>query len=131
MPQLDIIILLPQVFSLFFFFILFYIILTYTLLPKFLVALKLRRSASELNQNNSTVSISNSTNLPKQNLHKNLRQLHQNFQLTHAIFKKNLTTVPLVFDIQLSSMITQSFLFSDTASLQNIKLRVKGLSSKS
>lgn len=129
MPQLDITILFPQILWLLFFFIFFYISLTYIFLPKFLTALKLRRNASEANLNvvnSSFITSTSDINPSKKKLHQNLLQLTKNFELLQKTYQINSHFEKDNLDIKFSTTILNLLIFSDNVILKNIKLNVKG-----
>lgn len=133
MPQLDITILFPQLFWLIFFFLFFYICLSYFFLPKFLTALKLRRHASETNltvTNESITTLNSNGESSKQKLHKNLLQLTQNFELLKSTYQINSKFKKDNLDPKFSIMITNLLLFSDSIVLKSINLNIKGFRSR-
>ena len=132
MPQLDITILFPQLFWLIFFFCLFYIFLTFLFLPKFLVALKLRRNASEENlslTNSSLHDLNGGIELANQKLHHNLNQLIKNFDTLKVTYQTNTAFNQVSLDTKVSKLVLNLLVFSDSSTLKSIKLNVKGFRS--
>lgn len=123
MPQLDFLIIFPQIFWMCVIFSLFYFFLTFYFLPKFLFSLKLRKFILEENsrKNLSKVSL-NSTK--KNNLHFELEtkvySLSRNFEKLEILLKSNLIFPSSNFDLKIIYATRFTMLFCDALILKNI-----------
>nr|YP_011017677.1 ATP synthase F0 subunit 8 [Centroceras gasparrinii]WQF69500.1 ATP synthase F0 subunit 8 [Centroceras gasparrinii] len=132
MPQLDFVIIFPQIFWLCVCFALFYFILTFILLPNFLKALKIRRFILEKNLQNfeSIINLNNKSEGKKANLlNKNLLRLSSNF-LNLSRKLSHLSLNSQIIDIKIAKAILNLFLYCDHNILNNILFYPKNLNFK-
>nr|YP_010620184.1 ATP synthase F0 subunit 8 [Gredgaria maugeana]WAX04220.1 ATP synthase F0 subunit 8 [Gredgaria maugeana] len=129
MPQLDLVIVFPQIFWLFLFFTFFYFLLTYYFLPIFLKTIRSRKEFIKNNQlmeihlikevSNKQQNMFNITNISLGNLRFILftKLLHIKFKFNHQPFKKNF----LVINKKILIALTHSFFFCNSILLNYVK----------
>nr|WQF69695.1 ATP synthase F0 subunit 8 [Ceramothamnion sp.] len=130
MPQLDLTIIFPQIFWLFILFSGFYFILTFYLLPKFLVSLKIRQYILDenLRKINGRQFLENNTkNLQLKN---SIDKLNSNFEKINLILisKTSNKTTKINFKFLVATL--QTFLFCDSIVFKNIIFYPKKLWNK-
>nr|YP_009317573.1 ATP synthase F0 subunit 8 [Gelidium sinicola]YP_009559277.1 ATP synthase F0 subunit 8 [Gelidium coulteri]AOX49025.1 ATP synthase F0 subunit 8 [Gelidium sinicola]QBA96124.1 ATP synthase F0 subunit 8 [Gelidium coulteri] len=134
MPQLDYIIIFPQIFWLFLIFTVFYISLTHFFLPKFLKSLKARKEIIKANEAEALSLIKKSTdNQTKLNLllSNYLSDIKRIFSVSPTLSisdTKSLNNKKA--DELISIMIKNSALFCDSQILDSISINVKSVYSK-
>ena len=124
MPQLDKIIIFPQLFWLFFILAFFYFILSYFFLPKFLFALKSRKIVLDNFQLLNL--LSNRNKLSQKRLTKLITNTKSNFFKIESITKKDFTNFDEV-DKHFLILIENSCLYCNNALLKSIPLFPKFL----
>nr|YP_009317527.1 ATP synthase F0 subunit 8 [Gelidium isabelae]AOX48979.1 ATP synthase F0 subunit 8 [Gelidium isabelae] len=134
MPQLDRIIIFPQVFWLLVIFTIFYITLTHFFLPRFLKALKTRKEIVKVNELESSLVSKKSIDsqaksrillLNYLDIVKKIFSLNSTLNIPNA---KNLNTQSV--DELIGVMVKNSILFCNSQILDSIRIKVKSIYSK-
>lgn len=128
MPQLDFSIIFPQIFWLCILFTIFYFILTFYLLPNFLIALKSRHfildeNSRKLNLYNN--SFSNLKNPVNQKLKENFDNILINFDNINFIFKNQNNSPLSSINNVLSKATVQTLFFCNSTVFKNINFYPK------
>nr|YP_009317504.1 ATP synthase F0 subunit 8 [Gelidium galapagense]AOX48956.1 ATP synthase F0 subunit 8 [Gelidium galapagense] len=134
MPQLDRIIIFPQIFWLFVIFTIFYISLTHFFLPKFLRSLRARKEIIKINEAEASLlikkSIGNQTKLKflLSNYLSDIKKIFSINPILNISDAESLNTKKV--DELISVMIKNSVLFCDSQILDSISINVKPVYSK-
>lgn len=127
MPQLDHIIIFPQIFWFFIFFLIFYIVVTHYFLPKFLLTLKSRKKIVELN-NLQILKLLDNFEINKieliKKLYINLNNLKFSiyFDMNHInmVFRNNKFSNPLILNKKIIEITKNIFFYCNNYSLGNL-----------
>nr|AHX02442.1 ATP synthase F0 subunit 8 [Ceramium japonicum] len=124
MPQLDLTIIFPQIFWLFLLFSVFYFILTFYLLPKFLISLKLRQFLLEENieKINKMIVLTGNSSLHLKN---NIEKINSNFEKINLILKLKTESKVTPINTKLLNAVTSAFFFCDSTIFKNIIFSTK------
>lgn len=125
MPQLDFLIIFPQIFWMCLIFSLFYFSLTFYFLPKFFLSLKLRKFILE--ENSRKILTKSNLNLSKKsNVHVELEakveSLLRNFENLEVLLRSDALFTSSNFDSKIMRATRSTMLFCDTLILKNILL---------
>jgi len=131
MPQLDQIIIFPQIFWLFLVFTTFYVILTHYFLPLFVKSIKLRKQVIELNTSESAKvleSLSRNQDLLQKSLFNELQSIKNiidNNDFLYISLEQNLFLQAI--DKKIGNMLYDSLLYCDEQVLESIFLECRVL----
>jgi len=129
MPQLDRIIVFPQIFWLFLILIIFYSFLIHVFLPKFLISLKLRKEIINYNSNllkKKKIDFIEEEKKILSIMINNIKQVQNCFYINNSqlnnFLKKFIIVNPVILNKKCINMITNNILFCNKSILNHIKL---------
>lgn len=129
MPQLDYIIIFPQIFWFFLILLIFYILILHFFLPKFLYSIKLRKEVILFNSNlilkfskKNKLDSLNIINILKLNLKEIQNSVYLNNSRLNLFFSKQVRLCPSILDLKLINLVYNNILFCNNQLLNNIKI---------